>query len=397
MIYPHDVNWARWMHSTVALIHDQEPLNFEFYDSTLLKNQIQSWQKQHQPFQSNFTLNPFWLQHICERNLSFISTSLTLNDRMFLIHSEQNSLDVQKYSALGVITIYYWAHAIIARDWYRYAQIDPDLNFVTSYQYAANVYCRAWSGSREYRLYLLSELAKTTCKVKICFNEIDNNIHYLDHKFNNRNFSCEVISNTQPNQHTSNASAEYSAADYKQCWFDLVLETVFDDSKHHLTEKIFRPIACGKPFVLASTAGSLAYLRSYGFRTFSPFIDESYDLETDAVRRTKKIVKTITEIQNIIDSDHSEIRKEIDAICHHNKQHFFSDDFMNYVLAELKENIGKARKEIRFDGNHWRWLRIVINQDPILKHLLFEDQIKSRLDIASVLLELKGFVNHRPN
>jgi hypothetical protein len=48
-----------------------------------------------------------------------------------------------------------------------------------------------------------------------------------------------------------------------------VAETVFD-TRIHLTEKTLRPIACGHPFILAAGPGSLKYLQTYGFRTFSP-------------------------------------------------------------------------------------------------------------------------------
>jgi hypothetical protein len=48
----------------------------------------------------------------------------------------------------------------------------------------------------------------------------------------------------------------------------LVTETVATGRRHHLTEKTFKPIAMGMPFVIVGTQGSLKYLRSYGFKTF---------------------------------------------------------------------------------------------------------------------------------
>jgi hypothetical protein len=48
----------------------------------------------------------------------------------------------------------------------------------------------------------------------------------------------------------------------------LVTETVATGRRWHLTEKTFKPIALGMPFVIVGTQGSLEYLRSYGFRTF---------------------------------------------------------------------------------------------------------------------------------
>jgi hypothetical protein len=62
----------------------------------------------------------------------------------------------------------------------------------------------------------------------------------------------------------------------------LVTETVATGRRHHLTEKTFKPIALGMPFVIVGTQGSLSILRSYGFRTFEGIWDESYDSAEDS-------------------------------------------------------------------------------------------------------------------
>jgi hypothetical protein len=55
-------------------------------------------------------------------------------------------------------------------------------------------------------------------------------------------------------------------------------ETVYFGRRTHITEKTFKAIALEMPFVLIAPAGSLAYLREYGFQTFDSVFDESYDL-----------------------------------------------------------------------------------------------------------------------
>ena len=45
----------------------------------------------------------------------------------------------------------------------------------------------------------------------------------------------------------------------------------------YLSEKIWKPIGHCQPFILAGPAKSLEYIKSLGFKTFSPFIDERYD------------------------------------------------------------------------------------------------------------------------
>jgi hypothetical protein len=66
------------------------------------------------------------------------------------------------------------------------------------------------------------------------------------------------------------------------CWlslFDLcaetltyvVTETVYFGRRNHLTEKTFKPICQQMPFVIASAAGSLEYLRRYDSRPLDLF------------------------------------------------------------------------------------------------------------------------------
>ena len=75
---------------------------------------------------------------------------LNIYDKCILLHSEQRSTDVQKYQDSHFIPVYYWAHAIIALDWFRFAKhvvITP-----ANLQKQFLIYNRAWAGSREYRL-----------------------------------------------------------------------------------------------------------------------------------------------------------------------------------------------------------------------------------------------------
>ena len=70
--------------------------------------------------------------------------------------------------------------------------------------------------------------------------------------------------------------------------FTLIVETYIDETavsgfslthndRHFLCEKSYKPLACKHPFIMASTQGNLAYLRSQGFESFPELFDESYD------------------------------------------------------------------------------------------------------------------------
>jgi hypothetical protein len=116
----------------------------------------------------------------------------------------------------------------------------------------------------------------------------------------------------------------------------LVTETVGTGRRHHLTEKTFKPIALGMPFVIVGTRGSLEYLRSYGFRTFEGIWDESYDLEEDSVRieRIASLLRSLDELslegkQHLFDQAHE--------VIEHNWNHFYGGGFEQILWVELTE------------------------------------------------------------
>ena len=65
-----------------------------------------------------------------------------------------------------------------------------------------------------------------------------------------------------------------------------------------LTEKTSRPILNKHPFVIASTAGFLKQLESFGYTTFNDLWPEEYDNEIDTTKRLSLVADTIDYICN---------------------------------------------------------------------------------------------------
>jgi hypothetical protein len=85
-----------------------------------------------------------------------------------------------------------------------------------------------------------------------------------------------------------------------------VLETLFDADGHRgafLTEKTFKCLKHGHPFVLFAPAGSLAALRDLGYRTFDSVIPNGYDTLTDNTARYLAVIRTIHELSLIAPND----------------------------------------------------------------------------------------------
>ena len=104
-------------------------------------------------------------------------------------------------------------------------------------------------------------------------------------------------------------------------WVTVVSEASFGAEEHtcFISEKTFKPIACYHPFIIFGNKGSLARLRELGYKTFSPYIDESYD-ELDTWDRMDAVVKEITRLNNMATDDRLPWLAGIRDILTHNYQ-----------------------------------------------------------------------------
>ena len=368
----------------IMICHDQEPLNFadhEFdYDLDRLGRLIQHRHRGRDPSILDEEVKEFKFFYkeprptIRNHQPTWLNIQLP-NEWFILLHSEINSQDVERFSAVGFCPVYYWSHAVIARDWYRFAPHDSRLKTQDPTK-TFLVYCRDWTPNREYRLKFLDMLVSTGLSTDCIVSTQHTNtqgVHLKDYQVQDSKFKVDVsaILNHIPNNTSSaSSSADYDVNDLTSTRVSVVLETVVDSSKIHLTEKILRPIACAHPFILAAGPGALKYLHSYGFKTFSDFWDESYDDETDTLLRLEKITVTMQQIQNLSLSDWQKIQR----IAEYNQQHFFSEELMDQVTTELKLNFNRALEFCNENcgGNYWRYRKFVrrtglIKQLSILK------------------------------
>lgn len=133
---------------------------------------------------------------------------------------------------------------------------------------------------------------------------------------------------------------------------NIVTETFLDYSDNerfsdtiHITEKTWKAIYMGVPFVVSATNGHLETLRKFGFKTFENVIDESYDFEEDVDVKLNKVISAAKELAEKYNE------KEVLDIIRYNKtlfkslehkrniiNNFFIKDFKNIFLKNF-ENI----------------------------------------------------------
>jgi hypothetical protein len=338
--------------------NDQEPLDYDFYQK------------------SKHTMARIHYQNLYNQEIELfegynLRTDLwNIYDKCLLLHSEKYSQNVQLYKNSHFIPVYYWSHAIVASDWFRYAKHIDIVPSTTQIQFL--IYNRAWGGTREYRIKFVELLQKNNLlgNCKTSFNTIDpdTGTHYTNHVFKNKDLKPETIQDVCTTTNAPSwASADFCIEDYANTKFEVVLETLFDDTRIQLTEKILRPIACGHPFVLASTPGSLQYLRDYGFKTFADIIDESYDTEQDPVTRLNLIIATMKKIISWTPEQQRINREKIKEITEHNKKHFFSDGFFESIITELRHNLKSGLTELEDTNTGETFIKLRIAYYSLLK------------------------------
>lgn len=112
-------------------------------------------------------------------------------------------------------------------------------------------------------------------------------------------------------------------------------ETVYFGRRTHITEKTFKAIALEMPFVLVAPAGSLEYMREYGFQTFGDIFDESYDEETDDIRRVERVVRLLGDLDQLTVKERQQIHRACLPRVEHNYNHFYRGGLTDILWKEL--------------------------------------------------------------
>ncbi len=139
---------------------------------------------------------------------------------------------------------------------------------------------------------------------------------------------------------------------YLKSYISIVAESIFFQHRDegdvciefptgYLSEKIWKPIGHCQPFILAGPAKSLEYIQSMGYKTFHPYIDESYDIENDDFKRLEMIMHEIDKFSNKTKEEKDQFLIDVKDILKHNQNLFlgysknkFRDD-CNSVIKNL--------------------------------------------------------------
>jgi len=270
-----------------------------------------------------------------------------------IVTSEHASENVEQLCSIyGWQSRYYFFWGWAAMDWYRgydltFLMPEPEQRTITRTFIAPN---RIVGGARRHRVELLYYIFKqnltnnwiscpAVCPVESTpiqdiVRPLANLYPDIESVFAQQTLPLNMPGETGHPMHSCWLSLFEPCAD---SLLYLVSETVATGRRHHLTEKIFKPICLRMPFVLHSTHGSLEFLRSYGFRTFGDIWDESYDTEPDDTQRIKKIADLLTELDSLSQEQKQAMFARARDICEHNYQHFYGGGFQKILWSELTD------------------------------------------------------------
>tara|TARA_Y100001963_G_scaffold136565_1_gene199334 strand:- start:3179 stop:4372 length:1194 start_codon:yes stop_codon:yes gene_type:complete len=88
----------------------------------------------------------------------------------------------------------------------------------------------------------------------------------------------------------------------------------------YLTEKTMWPIFLKKPFFIFGGYGSLDALKNYGFKTFDKIFDESYQYETDIIKKSAMIVNQLLELSTMSKYKVQNMIESVQDILEHNQK-----------------------------------------------------------------------------
>jgi hypothetical protein len=281
-------------------------------------------------------------------------------------------LNTEKYSEakddilkkFNYTDVNYFFHIFAAADWYRGYQYSAALTAPAQRKITKKyiTFNRITGNARSYRSFLVAELAKNNllehghvsysdiCPVHGKYQE--SILYAVDQYKIDPNYANDVIKtlNTinfplriDSGKNIPNGSQTIGpVSELMESFLHVVTETCFWDRRTHLTEKIFKPIVARQPFVLLGCANNLQYLRSYGFKTFDSWWDESYDRIEDPVLRLQAVVKIIDEICNLSDADLEAMLRGMKYVLDYNYELFYSKEFIQKAWCELTDNLKAA-------------------------------------------------------
>jgi hypothetical protein len=347
------------------LCYDQEPIDFSynkgtfsyFSDASMVGEFIDTSTTKTQMY-SKFLQTDF--------NVEYQKLASYKNVPIILLNTEKDSEEKnQVLKNFDYIDSYYFFHGLAAVDWFRGYQFCLDLLPLRQRKIKKTFisYNRIIGNSRIYRAFFVSLLQQKnllefgnisfskTCPMhgalfpsaQMIANKYNLDNDYFTKSFQQIDQLPDLRIDSPINDQIENKSYTLgSIPKLIESFVHVVTETCFWDTKKHLTEKIFKPIVSKQPFLLLGCKDNLAYLREYGFKTFSSWWSEDYDQCSDPFKRIEMVVQILNDLSNLSNHRLENLLLEMEDVLEHNYNLFYSKNFVDNILKELYTNLDSA-------------------------------------------------------
>lgn len=175
--------------------------------------------------------------------------------------------------------------------------------------------------------YQAQDLMLTATEIKTlpAYYEVDRYRQQVD-----KSFESNYVKNDLFNQEWGEIYLE--PAPYIDTYFSVVTETVFEYPYSFRTEKIWKPVAMGHPWIAVANCGYYKDMHRLGFKSFGDLIDESFDEIENSQTRIERLAEVVKDLCN---QDLGEFIVSAQSVCKYNQQH----------LAVMREQVRREFPE----------------------------------------------------
>lgn len=157
------------------------------------------------------------------------------------------------------------------------------------------------------------------------YNEIKSGVEFLKNNILRIDTNHDAMTvNTYSSVYIPNGSSPPPTSDffksYKECFCAIINETRYAQPFGYFSEKTTSSMLAKLPFVLVAPPHTLEYLKTFGFKTFDRWWDESYDQEENHEKRLIKIFEVIDKINNYSLDELNSIYQEMSDILDQNQK-----------------------------------------------------------------------------
>ena len=278
----------------------------------------------------------------------FLDKNGISQDKVFLVFSDfklKNNLTKLGYNINYFDYMFYLM--LKAREFNNFMR-DSNVNIITEDEFIKSIgnerkdFLFFTGRFKMHRLLILNQLYKLGFDNSLISYKSDLFHDDLQRKFlqydNNQSFIDEITKGDKvldvPDLYEIRGFGHEDKSLFLNSYISVVAESIFFQSEDKnnpyndfpsgfLSEKIWKPVGHCQPFILAGPSKSLEYIRErYGFKTFHPYIDESYDLENDDFKRLQMILDEMVKFSKKTSEEKVQFLENVKDICLHNQKLF---------------------------------------------------------------------------